>query len=773
MNRETEMLAQKAYRACPGMNCGATDGKSHSAECVAEHHASVVLSRLIKRVQPGEGSGDVAQREGWNGAIQAAIDALARHAGTAGDQSGAAAAMVRGKRLTDKQLAAQDARYAIDAAITYGRTGTNRPPAGHWLSEYWSIGRQLAKLGETSIWDNQTPVDAPDEASQSADNPAEAQQSEAIYQLWDVDRLAWNDVQKERYGESQPSNRRTVYRAPADPTPFNRGVEAESDCKCKRLGDFDGSHHPLCDASQSAEPVALTEERIAQISEPFCGSYGEIERGDIIPFGLALLVEATHPAATGAQGLTFDLDSWMGEHDVVMPVKAYEELKAALAQAAPSASAQTECQTVFGEDCQYAKDIATGRVYCIHCGRDKPSASAQQAEPEYWQSNDRGLVSRVDSAAPAPSASPAALTERIEQLRRALFESRDAMRVMANWVKKSDPAGHGWAVHMVGRANAVLSHAAHPAYTEGQPQPIPEFVRSGDLEAALWRWENGHAFDSRGPEAGYRQELYVWRTSPAPSASPAAREGWTAESIERLAAGLDRIGIVGDGDKSAVVAASLLRRLAPGESPALLADPRLPTGLSQRDTAALSHVDELIPPPTLGADEVDAEAVNTGLNGAESNLCAAADADPHGDLQSQVAGLQDRRCPGGAQGATSASPAALTDARDSLAWAIRDRTLALPRYSFWLVDGGVRRVPDSLGRWIERDAAAALCDPEQVDAILAASPAPAQGAQEDELRRLRAIADEYDACIRHMDAGGDFHEFQRAAMSREQTQGEE
>lgn len=61
--------------------------------------------------------------------------------------------------LTDEQIAAQDARYAIDGAIAYGRMGTNQPPAGHWLTEYWAIGQQLAKLGETSIWDNQTPAD--------------------------------------------------------------------------------------------------------------------------------------------------------------------------------------------------------------------------------------------------------------------------------------------------------------------------------------------------------------------------------------------------------------------------------------------------------------------------------------------------------------------------------------------------------------------------------------------------------------------------------------
>lgn len=56
-------------------------------------------------------------------------------------------------------------------------------------------------------------------------------------------------------------------------------------------------------------------------------------------------------------------------------------------------------------------------------------------------------------------------TVRIERLRKALFESRDAMRVMSNWVKKSDPAGHSWAVRMVDRANAALN---------GEPEPSAE-----------------------------------------------------------------------------------------------------------------------------------------------------------------------------------------------------------------------------------------------------------------------------------------------------------
>ncbi|CAJ5911109.1 gp39 [Burkholderia pseudomallei] len=72
-----------------------------------------------------------------------------------------------------------------------------------------------------------------------------------------------------------------------------------------------------------------------------------------------------------------------------------------------------------------------------------------------------------------------ATVARIEQLRKALFESRDAMRVMSNWVKKSDPAGHSWAVRMVDRANAALN---------GEPEPRSEVTDDDKLCAERYRW---------------------------------------------------------------------------------------------------------------------------------------------------------------------------------------------------------------------------------------------------------------------------------------------
>jgi len=59
----------------------------------------------------------------------------------------------------------------------------------------------------------------------------------------------------------------------------------------------------------------------------------------------------------------------------------------------------------------------------------------------------------------------------------------------------------------------------------------------------------------------------------------------------------------------------------------------------------------------------------------------------------------------------------------ALFWQLRYKLLKLPRYSFLPNSGGgVERVPDSCGKWIEVDAAAGLCEVEEIDAMLAAAP---------------------------------------------------
>jgi hypothetical protein len=71
----------------------------------------------------------------------------------------------RARRLQDGRTpggtSEQQARFAIDGAIQYGRENCNPPPStDHWLYEYWNIGQQLRRLGETG-WDNVAPLAAP------------------------------------------------------------------------------------------------------------------------------------------------------------------------------------------------------------------------------------------------------------------------------------------------------------------------------------------------------------------------------------------------------------------------------------------------------------------------------------------------------------------------------------------------------------------------------------------------------------------------------------
>ncbi|KVP59308.1 hypothetical protein WJ91_12590 [Burkholderia ubonensis] len=81
-------------------------------------------------------------------------------------------------------------------------------------------------------------------------------------------------------------------------------------------------------------------------------------------------------------------------------------------------------------------------------------------------------------AAPQPVQADAPV--RTEALRKGLFEARDAMRVMSNWVKELDPAGYSWGIHIVHRANAVLNGEADTARADA-----PAEARLTDAEAGM------------------------------------------------------------------------------------------------------------------------------------------------------------------------------------------------------------------------------------------------------------------------------------------------
>jgi len=75
----------------------------------------------------------------------------------------------------------------------------------------------------------------------------------------------------------------------------------------------------------------------------------------------------------------------------------------------------------------------------------------------------------------------------------------------------------------------------------------------------------------------------------------------------------------------------------------------------------------------------------------------------------------------------------------ALFWQLRSKLFKLPRYSFLSPQGGgVVKVPDNCGKWIEVDDAAGLCEVEEVDALIAAAPQPAAQPCLDK-GRIRAI----------------------------------
>lgn len=45
-----------------------------------------------------------------------------------------------------KPIHDQNARFAIEGAIEYGRNGVNPPPDDHWLAPFWHMGKQLTEL---------------------------------------------------------------------------------------------------------------------------------------------------------------------------------------------------------------------------------------------------------------------------------------------------------------------------------------------------------------------------------------------------------------------------------------------------------------------------------------------------------------------------------------------------------------------------------------------------------------------------------------------------
>lgn len=107
------------------------------------------------------------------------------------------------------------------------------------------------------------------------------------------------------------------------------------------------------------------------------------------------------------------------------------------------------------------------------------------ASPD-WQR--AALKNRLRAIFAAPQPAQADAPVRTEALRKGLFEARDAMRVMSNWVKEIDPAGYSWGIHMVHRANAVLNGGADTAQADAPAEarePHSDDVAVDSFAAAM------------------------------------------------------------------------------------------------------------------------------------------------------------------------------------------------------------------------------------------------------------------------------------------------
>lgn len=143
-----------------------------------------------------------------------------------------------------------------------------------------------------------------------------------------------------------------------------------------------------------------------------------------------------------------------------------------------------EARATIMDACQSISRRADGLKAGCAIGDEWPDA-----EDKAFYDAELRLLARLvallnDSGQSEPETATVA---RIEQLRKALFESRDAMRVMSNWVKKSDPAGHSWAVRMVDRANAALNGEPEPRFEvmDAVRDALDERAAFDILESAL------------------------------------------------------------------------------------------------------------------------------------------------------------------------------------------------------------------------------------------------------------------------------------------------
>lgn len=129
------------------------------------------------------------------------------------------------------------------------------------------------------------------------------------------------------------------------------------------------------------------------------------------------------------------------------------------------------CEGCECEACEEYRDAGGSNEFCEICDYKVEPLIAATPQPVAWvrycsdgafdgpimDTDIRMACARRASGAWTPLyAHPSAEIARADELRHALAVARDQMRVMANWVKFSDPAAYSWSCNAITIVNAVL-----------------------------------------------------------------------------------------------------------------------------------------------------------------------------------------------------------------------------------------------------------------------------------------------------------------------------
>lgn len=303
-----------------------------------------------------------------------------------------------------------------------------------------------------------------------------------------------------------------------------------------------------------------------------------------------------------------------------------------------------------------------------------------------WDDTDYEAMADSVSGSPSLATPPESLEDLTPNQRRALGKALSALETMAAI----------WGAEI--RISEVAQKLASKPDAE-RARAIAAFIEQAFIEGAYRHYlDRDPAACKRGEVRGAEHEDIGRLLHQAATQLP---EGWEIEvRIERGWGGVRLHCPKGetldldDGDTS-------LSKQIEGAVDAARRKASIPGLLKQEPAAAFAvpvtaaNVDERVPPAAMRADEVDAEVVNAGLNGAEGNLDAASNTDPHRGPLSNGVDLHDRRSHAGVQ-AFGGAPAAAQCSATVHGLTVGDRVRAITSGLFYGPEEAAHRNRESV-----------------------------------------------------------------------------